>query len=112
MLPMSRSGWCPLLYSRPPPRQIMAPSGKLGDPSLQLLDKNARVLGVIDGDGDQVDAGILESGLEGGHEILRAFHPVTGGAIGLRIAYEIGVAEGKPPVRKLIDRLLPAYHSI
>ena len=43
---------------------------------------------------------------------VRGFHSMTNRAVNFSVPHKVWIAEGKPPVRKLVDRLLPPDHPI
>src|SRR5258708_15564539 len=80
--------------------------------SPKLVDQHARILAVVDRDGNEVNAPGGERALEHGREIARRADPPPPGAIALGVLDEIRVAEGEARVGETVDRLLPADHSV
>src|SRR5690242_13953989 len=78
----------------------------------ELIDQHPRVLGIIDRNIDQMDAAALERGLQ---RRQQAVHRGDTGAlrtVGLRVADEVGIAEGEAEILKVVDRLLPPDHAV
>src|SRR5262245_48946591 len=80
--------------------------------SSQFLHQHTRVLDVVDGYRDEMHPRVLESTLDGRHEVVGSLHAMTDRSIGFSIFNKIRIAEAQPPVRERIDGLLPADHAV
>ena len=74
----------------------------------QFVDEDRCIFGVVDGDGDEVDAAGLEGFVERGLERLHRLDPAAPGPVGLGVLHEVAVLERHPEVQELVHRLFPA----
>src|SRR6476620_12212302 len=82
------------------------------NPALKLVNEDPLVFRVVDWHDHDVHAALPERRFQDGREVADGLDPSSAGSVSLCVVHEVGIAERHAKVGEVVDRLLPADHSV